>query len=187
MKLSTAIASLAVAGSAVAAPPAGSKPFQIMSLRSASPIHFGQVSASKSNIFLNAQKQDAVCEVKDKSKAPTEATFYIKDEVLYLYTGKGPVQKAFVDRSGMGQGKLGYLSGNGPLPPRFEDKGWKVDKAGDLNFNGKNLIACPGSKNGPWTVWVATDNLTPGGNKGCLGFSARTLPSENPVRCRYSQ
>ncbi|KJZ72834.1 hypothetical protein HIM_07778 [Hirsutella minnesotensis 3608] len=189
MKFSAAIASLAAAGSVLATPApsaAPSKPFGIMSLRSASPIHFGQVNAAQSNIFINYPSQGAKCEIKDQSKAPTTATFYIKDEVLYLYTGRGPVQKVFADRSGMGQGKIGFLTGNGRLPPRFEIKGWKIDRTGNLSFNGKGLIACP-SIRGSWTIWVDTNNPTPGFNKGCLGFSARTINAFNPVRCEYSR
>lgn len=109
MKVSALVSALlAVAAPAMAAPvaepaaaaPAGSKPFGIMSLRSASPIHFGQVSAAKGNYFLGLPKQNAVCE----GKNPEAAVFYIKDSELYLYTPKTKaVQKAYVDRSGMGK------------------------------------------------------------------------------------
>ncbi|KAF3481678.1 uncharacterized protein GIQ15_04437 [Arthroderma uncinatum] len=188
MKISALVASLAVAGSAVAAPPAGSKPFGIMSLRSASPIHFGQVSAAHGSIRINQQNQDAVCKVKHGEKPPTTATFYIKDEILYLYTGKGLIQKVFTDRSGFGQGVTGYLTGDGPLPNRFEDKGWMVDGNGNLSFKGQGLLACPTSvPGGGWSIWISGNNPNPGGHTGCLGFSPRTVPLKHPVRCEYSQ
>ena len=76
--------------------------FGVMALRSATPIHFGQVTAVQNNIFINLPKQDAVCEIYGPLKPPGQAIFYIKDQILYLYTGSGPTQKIFVDRSGFG-------------------------------------------------------------------------------------
>ncbi|KAK2871863.1 hypothetical protein FQN49_002751 [Arthroderma sp. PD_2] len=181
MKLSAVIASLAAAGSVFAAPPAGSKPFEITALRSASPIHFTTVGASQSNIFLNLKDQGAVCKGKCKDRKGT-ATFYLKNGILYLYTKGGLTQKVFLDRSGFGQGKMGYLTGDGPLPRRFEVEGWNINAAGNLDFKGKGLLACPSSdpKITSWTVWVDAGITNPGGNQNCLGFSARTTPSKKP-------
>ncbi|PFH55903.1 hypothetical protein XA68_17428 [Ophiocordyceps unilateralis] len=191
MKLSNVVAiAVAAFGSVEAQTSASSatKPFQLMALRSASDIHFGQISASQSNIFVNLPDQNAVC----KGKDPKSAIFYLKDQQLYLYTGSGPVQRLFVDRSGFGQGKLGYLTGNGPVPPRFEVKGWNLRDIGKdkssgqaLYFYDKNLLACPGGSGKGWTVWVVTDNLLPGGNQGCLGFTPRVIESVSPVACEY--
>ncbi|PHH79041.1 hypothetical protein CDD80_5755 [Ophiocordyceps camponoti-rufipedis] len=196
MKLSVVVATaIAAFGSAEAqsdqAKSTSSKPFQLMSLRSASDIHFGQISASESNIFINRPDQNAVC----KGQDPKSAIFYMKDSQLFLYTGAdAPIQRLFVDRSGMGQGKMGFLTGNGPLPPRFEVTGWNLRNIGKdassgqaLYFNGQSLIACPGAKGKGWTVWVATDNQHPGGNQGCLGFTARVIETANPVECQYRQ
>ncbi|PHH88307.1 hypothetical protein CDD83_7708 [Cordyceps sp. RAO-2017] len=183
MKLSAVAGLVAMLGSATAAaPPPGSKPFQLMALRSASDIHFGQISAAQSNIFVNRRlKQGAVC----KGEDPNRATFYLQNGELFLYTNSGLVQKVFVDRSGMGQGKIGFLSGNGPLPPHFEVKGWVIDKYDDLYFGKQNLLACPNADG--WTVWLATDQLNPGGNENCLGFIPRTIPTPDAPRCKYSQ
>ncbi|KAF4589764.1 cell wall protein PhiA [Ophiocordyceps camponoti-floridani] len=194
MKLSTVVATaMAVIGSAEAqsdqAKSTSSKPFQLMSLRSASDIHFGQISASESNIFINLPDQKAVC----KGQDPKSAIFYMKDSQLLLYTGAdAPVQRIFVDRSGTGQGKMGYLTGNGKVQPPFEVTGWNLRNIGKdqssgqaLYFNDKSLIACPGDAGKGWTVWVATDNQHPGGNQGCLGFTARVIETANPVACQY--
>ncbi|RCI16929.1 hypothetical protein L249_2988 [Ophiocordyceps polyrhachis-furcata BCC 54312] len=198
MKLSKLVATIVAASvgpaladdepAAVLATAPGSKPFQLMSLRSASRIHFGQVSASQSSIFINLPKQGAKCEGDD----PKSAIFYLKDQQLYLYTGSGPVQRLFVDRSGFGQGKLGYLTGNGPVPSRFEVKGWNLRNIGKdkssgqaLYFHDKNLMACPGSVDNSWSVWVVTDNGRPGGNEGCLGFTPLVLETVKPVHCEY--
>lgn len=85
-----------------------------------------------------------------------------------------------------GQGKIGYLTDNTNPPAHFELKGWAIDKNENLNFNGNSLLACSGSIQNAWSVWAFTDNLTPGGNKECLGLSSRTIPVDNPVSCEYS-
>ncbi|EZF77874.1 hypothetical protein H105_01028, partial [Trichophyton soudanense CBS 452.61] len=119
---------------------------------------------------------------------PKDAIFYLKDSILYLHTGASkPVQKVFLDRSGFGQGKIGYLTGDGQLPSRWEVQGWTIDGAGNLKFKGKGLIACPSSdpKIKSWTVWADLGIATPGGNKGCLPFTAYTMKTK-PVACKYT-
>lgn len=98
-------ASAAPASGSGSACPASTRKFGIMALRSASPIHFAAVGASQNGISLNLpdNKLDAQC---TDGKSRKDATFYIKDEVLYLY-GKGDaVQKFRVDISGMGKTSL---------------------------------------------------------------------------------
>lgn len=101
----TTILSLFVA--AASATPTGNCPgstrkFGIMALRSASPIHFASVGASQNGIALSLSDERADADCVDGSK-PKSATFYIKDEQLYLYGKKnGVVQQFLVDRSGMG-------------------------------------------------------------------------------------
>jgi hypothetical protein len=191
MKASTILAALAAAaGSTNAAPApasAGAKPpvkFGIMSLRSASPIHFGQVSAAQSNLFINLPHQHAVC----KGAAQEGATFYIKDGELFLYTPGGkPAQKVYVDRSGMGQGNLGYLTGNEGLPRYGETKGWKKDESNFLSFNGAGLLACPNSIDNAWNIWVSVGIAKPAGQEGCLGFTPMAVPLDKPVACSYTK
>ncbi|KAL6801365.1 hypothetical protein GGI42DRAFT_43809 [Trichoderma sp. SZMC 28013] len=168
--------------SANAAPPPAPRTFDVMALHSASPIHFAQLSAAKSGLFLNLPLQNATC----KGKSSGHATFYIANEELFLYSCEGEKQRAFVDRSGMGQGIVGYVTGNQPLPQRWESKGWKVDKDKNLIFKDTGLIACPNSIDGSWRIWLGLGILEPGGSKGCLGMSARTLDNNKPVSCRYT-
>ncbi|POR32154.1 Uncharacterized protein TPAR_07645 [Tolypocladium paradoxum] len=182
MKSSAAIAALAGGGSALATF-LENKTFDLMALRSASPIHFAPFSAANSSIFLNLKDQGAKCEGDNHNRA----TFYLEDGGLFLYSKGGKRQQMFVDRSGMGQGKMSYLTDNAFPPPHFELKGWAVDKNEDLHFNGSSFLACPGAIQGAWTVWVVTDNPTPAGNKDCLGLNARTVPNAKPVCCEYSQ
>lgn len=87
-----------LAASAIAAPQKAPATFDVMALRSASPIHFAEVSAAKGGLFLNLPHSNATCE----GKSSGHATFYIEGEELVLYSCKGEKQKVFVDRSGMG-------------------------------------------------------------------------------------
>lgn len=208
--------------STTTAAPSAPKPkaFDIMALRSASPIHFAQVSAAKSGLFLGLPAQNATC----KGESSGHATFEIVNEELVLYSCEGVKQKVFVDRSGMGkslslsllmrdwfawlfvpglekggadvltcvscdvgQGIVGYITGDAPLPRYGELKGWKVDASQNLWFKDTALIACPNSIDGSWRIWLGLGLQTPGGNEGCLGFTARTLPNAKPVSCRYTQ
>lgn len=91
--------------SAVAAPQKAPATFDVMALRSASPIHFSEVSAAKGGLFLNLSHQNATCE----GKSSGDATFYIENEELVLYSCKGEKQKVFVDRSGMGAFQFLFL------------------------------------------------------------------------------
>jgi hypothetical protein len=190
MQLTTAILSL-FAAAASAAPASGSacpaptRKFGIMALRSASPIHFASVGASQNGIALNLpdNKLDAKC---TDGKARKDATFYIKDEELYLY-GKGDVVQQFlVDRSGMGQGVVRYFT-KGPTPPggRLEVKGWAIDKNDNLAFNGTGLQACPNTVDGSWNIWLKVVD-EPAQQEGCLPFTGRTITAKKPVQCTYS-
>lgn len=76
------------------------KPFNIMALRSASPIHFASTSAALSKLYLNYNEQNASCA--DGSDNHGVATFYIRGDELFLF-GSEAEQKVFVDRSGIGK------------------------------------------------------------------------------------
>ncbi|KAI9050865.1 hypothetical protein LZ554_004983 [Drepanopeziza brunnea f. sp. 'monogermtubi'] len=122
------------------------------------------------------------------------ATFAIdRDRVLYLHTGSGPVQNFYVDRSGMGQGKLGYTTGDQPSPENAERRGWGVVD-GFLYFDGAGLIACPSDIDDAWSVWVSVDVQDPGDNAGCTPFAARVdylaedgTAGSGPIPCEYTQ
>lgn len=87
-----------LAASAIAAPQKTPATFDVMALRSTSPIHFAEVSAAKGGLFLNLPHANATCE----GKSSGYATFYIENEELVLYSCQGDKQRVFVDRSGMG-------------------------------------------------------------------------------------
>jgi hypothetical protein len=84
-----------------------------------------------------------------------------------------------------GQGKIGYVTGAQPTPRNGEREGWEIDETGNLHFDGSDLIGCPNSIDGAWSVWLG-GVTNPGGNQDCLGFSARTVEIEDPNDCNYS-
>ncbi|PTB37616.1 uncharacterized protein TrAFT101_005506 [Trichoderma asperellum] len=169
--------------SAVAAPRNAPAAFDVMALRSASPIHFAQVNAASRGLFLNLPQSNATCE----GKSSGYATFYIENEELVLYSTEGEKQKVFVDRSGMGQGVIQYITGDQGIPRYAELKGWAIDANQNLVFKGEGFVACPDSIDGAWSIWLGEGLDQPGGNTGCLGFTARTLENKKPVGCEYTQ
>ncbi|KAK3990686.1 hypothetical protein QBC44DRAFT_238479 [Cladorrhinum sp. PSN332] len=197
MQLTTALLSLFAAGAVTAAPTNGSacavpaRKFGIMSLRSASPIHFGQVSAYRNNIVLSLPENELEAQCAN-GVARRDATFYIKDGELFLFTPKDTVQKFFTDRSGMGQGVLQYVTyakGETWTPGRnFETKGWEIDENDNLTFKGNGLQACPWDAANPqttkWNIWLSGVSK-PATQEGCLGFNARTITIDEPVKCTY--
>ncbi|KAK4119724.1 hypothetical protein N657DRAFT_649874 [Parathielavia appendiculata] len=190
MQLTTVLLS-ALAAVASAAPTGGSCPaptrkFGIMSLRSASPIHFAKVGASQNKLALNLpnNKLDAQCA---DGNARPDAIFEIKDGELYLYGEGDKVQQILVDRSGMGQGNLQYFNKGATAPGgNLELKGWAVDANDNLTFNNNALLACPSTSDSSWYVWVNVGIEKPANQEGCVGFTARTVTNANPVKCTYS-
>ncbi|KAG7433191.1 Cell wall protein phiA [Fusarium oxysporum f. sp. raphani] len=175
-----------LAAGIVSAAPQKSTQFEALALRSGSEIHFSGLQAAKSHISTNLKKQVASC---DKGKTDNRATFNLIGDELFLYKTDNPPQQLYVDRSGMGQGVLGYTTGVEPIPRNGEQNGWKIDKNGNLTFKGKGFIACPNSKKagGSYSVWVDAGVSNPGFNKNCVGFSARTFKIEKPTGCLYTQ
>lgn len=86
-----------------------------------------------------------------------------------------------------GQGVVRYVTGDQALPRYAEIKGWATDKDKNLNFKGEGFVACPHSIDGSWSLWLDVGLSQPGGNKDCLGFTARELENKKPVGCKYTQ
>ncbi|KAI1800233.1 cell wall protein PhiA [Daldinia bambusicola] len=157
--------------------------FSLMALRSASDVHFTSFEAAKNSIFLKLPSQNASCDA-----GPADyATFYLQDGGLYLYAASETPQQLYVDRSGMGQGKLGYTTGAQPTPRNGERTSFTLDENNDLTFNGAGFIACPNSIDGAWSVWVSAGVNQPGGNEGCLGISVRAVEVSKPNGCLYTE
>ncbi|KAI5295784.1 hypothetical protein KEM55_006049 [Ascosphaera atra] len=155
-------------------------PFGVISIRSGSDMQYASWGASQSMIGAGLSQQNASCNT-DPYNA---ATFQIRDGALYLYSTQNPPQEVYVDRSGMGQGVIGYTTGAQPAVSGAERKGWAID--GEyLTFKGQGFIACP-ARDG-FSVWVDTGVENPGFNEGCEGIAARTIETSNPADCLYSE
>jgi hypothetical protein len=179
-----------VAAGVVSAAPKASTPkntyFNALVLRSATPIHFSSIQASKESFALKLKDQGASC---DDQKKHNEVTFNLVGDELWLHSIGNPGQQAYVDFSGMGQGKFGYTTGAQPMPRNGQRNGWKIDKDGFLTNGGSNFVACPNSKNlekASWSVWVYNSIDNPGGNKNCIPFTVKASEVKKPVGCMYS-
>lgn len=174
---------LLAAGLVSAADPSKATTFEVLSLRSASQIHFSYFQAAKSTILLNLPNQKATC----TAKSDNLATFKLVNGNLYLYHEPKTPQQLYVDRSKNGQGRLAYTANVSTAPSRWERKGWKIDENGNLNFNGAGFIACPNGVDGSWVIWVNAGVSQPGDGKECLGLIARTTNVKKPNSCKYTQ
>ncbi|EFQ29671.1 cell wall protein PhiA [Colletotrichum graminicola] len=168
----------------------GSAPpfFKLQVLAITTPIHLQHFQADLSSIFVGLPQQNATCNNTPDQPTEQEATFALgpEDNGLYLYGASATPQELYADRSGMGQGKLGYTTGAQPAPINAERTGWVVDEAGNLSLDGAGFIACPNSIDGSWSVWVNAGVANPAGNTDCVGISARAVAIPTPVGCSYS-
>ncbi|GFF52404.1 cell wall protein phiA [Aspergillus lentulus] len=176
-------ASAAATASAAACSAPTNKYFGVVAIHSGSAVQYQPFSAAKSSIFAGLNSQNASCDRPDEKSA----TFYIQDGALYLYAASATPQEVFVDRSGMGQGKIGYTTGAQPAPKNSERQGWAIDEQNHLQFQGKDLIACPNSIDGAWSIWADAGVANPAGNKDCVGIAARVEDVANPNSCVYTQ
>ncbi|KAL3419059.1 cell wall protein [Phlyctema vagabunda] len=155
--------------------------FGLIAIRSGSGVQNAGFSAANSSIFAALPNQGASCDVQGQNFA----TFYLEGTALYLYAASATPQQLYVDRSGMGQGKLGYTTGAQPTPRNAERDGFALVD-GSLVFDNAGLIACPNSIDGAWSIWVSAGNDNPAGNSDCVGIGARAIETEEPVGCYYT-
>jgi hypothetical protein len=160
--------------------------FRLMSLRTGTPIQFGNVQAVKGGLSINAPKQNSSC----TDPEANYASFFLTEEGdLYLYTSNPPLQ-AYVDRSGMGQGVLQFTTGVQPIGRNQERGPFKVNDESNLVFAAANGVvgfqACPGAAENGYSVWLSGVS-TPAGIEGCIPFAMKALKEETPVKCLYNE
>ncbi|KAL4875106.1 hypothetical protein BJY04DRAFT_202613 [Aspergillus karnatakaensis] len=187
MKLNYVAAAASLALTANAQPTGTCKPstpetFGLVAIRSGDAVQYAGFNAALNSIFARLPSQNATCDGTDDGYA----SFYIKDEALYLYGPTETPQQIFVDRSGMGQGKIGYTTGDASGPRNGERTGWAINEDNHLQFDGSDLIACPNSINGAYSIWASAGVANPAGNSDCVGIAARVEKDTTPVRCTYS-
>lgn len=165
------------------APFAPNARFGLMAIRSGSNVHYQSFGAVSSNIFAGLSSQNTTC---DAGETRDYATFFLSEEgELYLHTDNPP-RRVWVDRSGMGQGNIGYTTGAQSPPANAETTAWEIDEVGDVTFNGASLIACPDSIDGSWSIWVSAGVSNPAGNQNCEGIVTRAVEIEDPIKCSYT-
>jgi hypothetical protein len=182
-------------------PPGSLVPFKLVARNSYTPIDTKYFNAALSNLYINLPRNNALCA---RGENPDLAFFYLIGDGLYTWTTRNPIQQFWVDRSVtgghiyssllyhslltcfQGQGKVGYLTQDHWIPPAAEFSGWAIDANGDLTFNGAGFIACPGSLDGPWSVWVDSGVAQPGGNQGCVAVSGRQQVDRLGLSCTYT-
>jgi len=166
---------------ASALPAASSQTFGFITIHSGSPVQNSGVQAARASLLVNAKSQNASCDAETNF-----ATFYIQDEELHLYAASATPQTIFVDRSGMGMGKIGYVTGAEPLGRNWETKGWTADETDGLQFQGTGLQACPGAIDGGWSLWLA-GVAEPGYIKNCTGVKLHQVLTTEPIGCLYTE
>ncbi|KAL4922116.1 hypothetical protein BDW62DRAFT_172960 [Aspergillus aurantiobrunneus] len=179
MKFTSASVAASLALTATAQPTTP-ETFGLIAIHSGSGVQNSGFNAALGSLFAGLPSQNATCDGPDDGFA----TFYIQDQSLFLH---GPnQQQIYVDRSGMGQGKVGYTSGDLSPPRNGELTGWAINKDNHLQFDGKDLLACPGSIGGAYSIWAPAGIDNPAGNKNCVGVAARVEKTQNPQSCTYS-
>ncbi|KAJ5125127.1 hypothetical protein N7448_004454 [Penicillium atrosanguineum] len=182
MQIKSLLFAVSLTATTTALPATHSETFGIVAIHSGSDVQYSSFNAAKSSIFAGLKKQDASC-ARPKEQ---DATFYIQNGALFLYDTSATPQEIYVDRSGMGQGVIGYTTGAQGAPKYSERKGWTM-KDGHLQFAGDDLIACPNSIDGAWSIWASAGVANPGGNKNCVGVAARVEKTSNPNGCLYTE
>ncbi|ORY68232.1 cell wall protein PhiA [Pseudomassariella vexata] len=157
--------------------------FGVLSIRSGSELQYAAWQAANNGIFNLLPEQNASCD--DAAGNYNSATFRIVDGELYLYSTENPPQYFYVDRSGMGQGKIGFTTGAEPAPKNAERAGWAVTASSQLQFDGAGFLACPGYESDAYEIWLAGISDHPGYNYNCTGVATRVVAMTAPVSCLY--
>ncbi|KAI2605329.1 cell wall protein PhiA [Hypoxylon fragiforme] len=141
------------------------------------------VQAALSSLFVNLPAQNATCDVGHDATA----TFFLKDDGLFLFAKSATPQQLYADRSGMGQGKFGYTTGAQPTPKNGERTPFTLGYDNQLQLKGSDkFIACPNSVQGAWSIWASSGVANPAGNSGCKETTLKASVVANPNGCIYS-
>ncbi|TLD03696.1 uncharacterized protein PgNI_11576 [Pyricularia grisea] len=164
--------------------PDGTK-FNLLTLSSGSPVHFSYFQAAHRSLLVKLPEQGANCTGGDDI-SNNKATFYIKDQGLYLYGPEGgETQQVYTDLSGMGGGVIQYSTGNEGLP-RYAQRGpFTVNADGYLRLAGYGFVACP-SFNESYSIAAGTAPNA-AGSTDCINLTALVVNATQPGACVYSQ
>ncbi|USP78939.1 hypothetical protein yc1106_06213 [Curvularia clavata] len=184
MKFTTSLLAAATAALAAAAPTASnsSNVFSIVSVRSASPIHYYRLSVYDGGLAIGP-KQNSSCTVEGTNYA---SFFKSDDGGLYLYTDF-PTKQAYVDLSEEGAGRLRFSTGVQPIDPKYkrgpfefiQGKLFFRDGDRDIGFQ-----ACPLHDGEGYSVLLQPFEELAG--PSCLSFSAFVSEENPPIKCLYN-
>ncbi|KAF1946622.1 hypothetical protein EJ02DRAFT_450354 [Clathrospora elynae] len=190
--MAAAAATIATAAPACAAPAApvtstisDGDVFRVQTLRSGSDLQFASLQAIKGGLRVNAPEQGSTC-----GSEVNYASFKLSNGSLFLNTAH-PSQQIYVNRSGMGQGIIQYVTGAQQPTKGAEATTFAINDSGYLVFRDQTgedigFQACPNALGGGSSIWL--EGVTnPGGNSGCIPFTARAQKEDTPEQCSYSQ
>ncbi|GIZ40917.1 hypothetical protein CKM354_000423700 [Cercospora kikuchii] len=199
MYANLAIAALASMAAAMPAPQAGSSPqeplkFAGMSLRSASPIHFGQINANGSEFLIGAEpatyKPDVV---EGEFNNQTVFTYVNGQGTIGLLTSVPGGQQIYVTE---GNETIGQVAGQLKFTQAHTARtdgpaiytGFENVYDATLKFENSSWVACPSARiEGAYTVYAASrfNNAT----DECLGFNWRVvqLPDNTTSAWQYTK
>jgi len=205
MKFTTTAAAASMAAISFALPQASTpfpRPeagdiFRLMSLRTGTPIQYGNVQAKDGGLVINSPDQNnKTCIINGDRNNITSginyASFFLNNSTgsVNIYTDNPPLQ-LYVDRSGMGMGNVRYTTGVQPIGKNQERGPFKINDDGDLVFAAGGLTgdigfqACPGAVGGGWKIWLSGVDK-PAGSEGCTPFTMKALKEDEPKKCLYS-
>jgi hypothetical protein len=172
--------------------PTGNDVFRLKTVRSGSAIQYADVQAKNGGFVIGSPSQNSSCAVGGTQTILPDvnyASFSIdtSDGGLYLYTDNPPHQ-AFVDRSGMGQGVIGYTTGVQPIGKNQQRGPWKITDENNLMWGPDGDVgfqACPDALGGGYSLWLA-GAVNPGGNKDCVGVNVKAIKEDQPIKCLYT-
>ncbi|KAJ5104176.1 hypothetical protein N7532_004705 [Penicillium argentinense] len=150
--------------------------FNVMAIRSASPIHYSQLNAAGQKFWLGG-KTSSYCPDIDGIQCPPGNQTVLASGGNSLDVEVPGGQQVYVAPSGA----LSFTQAHSAnIPPAPQSAPWS-----HYTFNGwgaSGFMACPTEDN-RWQVFVAMQNATvPQGNvSDCLGFSAMALPYKGEV------
>lgn len=196
MKFASTLA-FAAGVAALPAPQAGtSEPLRFagMSLRSASPIHFGQINANGQAFWIGKPTttycpDESVSTCDSTNKNTTIFTYLNGQKTLGLSTVVPGGQQVYVaegdDSVTQAAGQLRFTqahSAGTSGPPLYE--GFAIVYDGKLQFEGKDWIACPGV-NSSYAVYAESRIKT--ATDDCLGFTWKIeqLDDSTPAAWQY--
>ncbi|CZR36185.1 uncharacterized protein FPRO_03555 [Fusarium proliferatum ET1] len=141
--------------------------------------------AANNTLYIGSPKQDACC---NQFNAEDAATFYLKDEELFLYSPGNPKQQVIVNskKAATGcQNSVGYSIGSRKKLEKAQREGWRIDDDDNITFDGLSLMACSSSGVGR-DIIVRKSDCRLKGCRACRRVTAKATYTSHPTSCLYS-